>query len=91
MAELSQGFGSKLANQQVTFMILEGAMIVIASVTLTVLHPGMTFQGSWAKTDFSVWKSHKQDLVYEGSTGNVAEEHGEAETIVVEVVEKHRS
>ena len=43
VAELRHGFGSKLANQQVTFMVLEGAMIVIASVTLTALHPGVAF------------------------------------------------
>ena len=43
VAELSDGFGSKLANRRVTYMILEGAMILIASVTLTSLHPGVAF------------------------------------------------
>ena len=88
VAELSHGFGSKLANQQVTFMILEGAMIMIASVTLTFLHPGVAFQGSWAKADFMVWGSHKHVAFYEGDAEGAANEAGEAETVVVEIVEK---
>ncbi|KAF7563969.1 hypothetical protein G7046_g142 [Stylonectria norvegica] len=45
VAELSQGFDSKLANDEVSFMILEGAMIVIASICLALGHPGVAFQG----------------------------------------------
>ncbi|KAI9876974.1 MAG: hypothetical protein M1830_005130 [Pleopsidium flavum] len=52
VAELSQGFQGKLANQQVTFMILEGAMIVIASIALTIPHPGVAFKGTWAAANF---------------------------------------
>jgi hypothetical protein len=47
VAELSQGFGGSLANDQITFMILEGAMIIIASIALTALHPGRAFDGGW--------------------------------------------
>ncbi|KAA8650803.1 RTA1 domain-containing protein [Aspergillus tanneri] len=39
-AELSAGLGGDLANDEVTFMVLEGAMIAIAVIALTVLHPG---------------------------------------------------
>ena len=46
-AELSGGFHGPLANQQVTFMILEGAMICIASICLTVFHPGWVFGQNW--------------------------------------------
>ncbi|ERF73299.1 hypothetical protein EPUS_03132 [Endocarpon pusillum Z07020] len=46
-AELREGFRGKLANQQVTFMGLEGGMIVIAVGLLTVWHPGLIFQGTW--------------------------------------------
>lgn len=88
VAELSHGFGSKLANQQVTFMILEGAMIVIASVALTSLHPGVAFQGSWAEANFTVWGAHKHGAVDEGDADGAANEAGEAETVVVEIMEK---
>jgi len=47
-AELSQGFDGRLANEQVTFMILEGGMIAVAVISLTVFHPGLAFQGKWA-------------------------------------------
>ncbi|KAF8855425.1 RTA1-domain-containing protein [Acephala macrosclerotiorum] len=43
VAELSSGFGGHLANDEVSYMILEGAMVVIASVLLTVMHPGVGF------------------------------------------------
>lgn len=47
VAELKSGFDGKLANQQVSFMILEGAMIALASIALTVFHPGPVFKDSW--------------------------------------------
>ncbi|MCJ1403836.1 hypothetical protein MMC11_007059 [Xylographa trunciseda] len=47
VAELQAGFNGALANEEVPFMILEGAMIVIASISLTVAHPGLTFGKSW--------------------------------------------
>lgn len=40
VAELAHGFGSKLANNQVAFMILEGAMIILATSSMAVFHPG---------------------------------------------------
>ncbi|KAL8783653.1 MAG: hypothetical protein Q9195_009327 [Heterodermia aff. obscurata] len=46
-AELKGGFDGKLANQEVTFMILEGAMVAIASIALTVAHPGLIFGPFW--------------------------------------------
>lgn len=42
-------------------MILEGAMIVIASTLLTIGHPGIAFQGSWDSADFKVGRS-KQNV-----------------------------
>jgi hypothetical protein len=35
-------------------MILEGAMVTIACICLTVLHPGVAFQGRWAEANFRV-------------------------------------
>ncbi|RFU27688.1 hypothetical protein B7463_g8637, partial [Scytalidium lignicola] len=53
VAELSGGFHGSLANDQVTFMILEGAMIVIATSCQTFLHPGIAFAGVWDEVNFS--------------------------------------
>ena len=50
---MSGGFGGKLANQEVSFMILEGAMIVVACISLTALHPGIVFEKCWEKMRFS--------------------------------------
>jgi hypothetical protein len=57
VAELREGFDGPLANDEVTFMILEGAMMVIATLCLTVSHPGYCFGGYWDQTS---WKSIKQ-------------------------------
>ncbi|KAL9117753.1 MAG: hypothetical protein Q9187_005708 [Circinaria calcarea] len=43
VAELSQGFDGELANNEVSFMILEGTMIILACTALTVFHPGPSF------------------------------------------------
>lgn len=48
VAELKGGFDGKLANQEVTFMILEGAMVAIASIALTSAHPGLIFGPFWS-------------------------------------------
>lgn len=58
--ELNQGFGGKLANDEVTFMVLEGPMIMIASALLTVWHPGFAFKGRWTET---AWKTNGKDDV----------------------------
>ncbi|OCL03471.1 putative RTA1 domain protein [Glonium stellatum] len=54
VAELSGGFHGALANQQVTFMILEGAMIIVAVGALTACHPLFAFQGRWADAGWSL-------------------------------------
>jgi len=54
VAELSEGFNGPLANQQVTFMVLEGAMVVFAAVSITIFHPGLAMQGAWKEADFKV-------------------------------------
>lgn len=47
VAELWDGFGSHLANDEVTFMIFEGPMIIIAVTLMTVFHPGRVFDDLW--------------------------------------------
>jgi hypothetical protein len=54
VAELSGGFHGKLANQEVTFMILEGTMIIIAVLALTFVHPLFAFSGAWSNAGWSL-------------------------------------
>ncbi|KAE9965822.1 hypothetical protein EG328_009378 [Venturia inaequalis] len=54
VAELSDGFHGKLANQEVTFMILEGAMIIIAVSAVTIMHPYFAFGGAWGEAAWSL-------------------------------------
>lgn len=62
VAELSGGFDGKLANQQITYMILEGAMIVTACIALTVGHPGLAFRGNWVAANFPIRKSKMREM-----------------------------
>ena len=48
VAELESGFGGKLANEEIPFMILEGSMITIATIALSIVHPGMIFRERWS-------------------------------------------
>jgi len=56
VAELSAGFHGPLDNQEVTYMILEGLMIISASLLLTALHPGWCFGGEWDGANFALRK-----------------------------------
>jgi hypothetical protein len=51
-----------LANNEISFMILEGAMIVIATTWLTLLHPGIAFQGVWHEANFSFRTRKNRDV-----------------------------
>jgi hypothetical protein len=54
VAELSGGFKGALANNEVSFIILESTMVLIACLCLTFLHPGMCFQGGWRAANFKL-------------------------------------
>jgi hypothetical protein len=47
VAELWDGFSGHLANDEVTFMILEGPMIIGAVALMTIFHPGRIFGNLW--------------------------------------------
>ena len=47
VVELTGGFHGKLWNSQLYFMVLDGAMVAIASIFLTGFHPGLAFHGRW--------------------------------------------
>lgn len=65
VAELKDGFNSDLANNEVAFMILEGVMIVIACICLTVFHPGYCFGGKWQDTEWKAIPKHVSELSLE--------------------------
>ncbi|CRL21241.1 RTA1 like protein [Penicillium camemberti] len=73
VAELQGGFQSSLANNEVVFMILEGAMLAIALLCLTALHPGICFNGQWNNTKWSFHKSRDSEmsLISKTSDGQV--------------------
>lgn len=54
VAELSNGLQAIWCNE-VFFMVLVGAMIVVASFALTLLHPRDRFKRQWAKVSFLFW------------------------------------
>ncbi|KAJ5619675.1 Efflux pump himE [Penicillium lagena] len=60
VAELSGGFRGKLAQKQVLFMVLDGAMVLLACIILMVFHPGPAFSGVWERASFH-WGSRKSD------------------------------
>ncbi|KAF2715098.1 RTA1-domain-containing protein [Pleomassaria siparia CBS 279.74] len=47
VAELWDGFSGHLANDEATFMIFEGPLIIIALTAMTVFHPGRVFGNLW--------------------------------------------
>lgn len=47
VAELWDGFSGHLANDEATFMIFEGPMIILAVTAMTVFHPGRVFGDLW--------------------------------------------
>ncbi|KAL4864556.1 hypothetical protein BDV12DRAFT_175976 [Aspergillus spectabilis] len=51
-AELSEGFDGHLANDEITFMILEATMIAISVICLCAFQPGVVWKGQWNQ---AVW------------------------------------
>ena len=62
VAELQQGFDGPIANDEVSFMILEGPLIILAVLAMTVLHPGIAFGGKWSSAAWSVKRSRSDAL-----------------------------
>ena len=49
VAELSGGFNGPLASKEGIFIALDSVPMVIMSVLLTILHPGLWFDGDFAE------------------------------------------
>jgi hypothetical protein len=62
-AELSGGFNGPLANDEVTFMVLEGTMIALACILLTVFHPGLAVgTEGWSAASWKGRKGSRADV-----------------------------
>ncbi|KFY94515.1 hypothetical protein V500_03197 [Pseudogymnoascus sp. VKM F-4518 (FW-2643)] len=62
-AELSGGFTGHLANNEVSFMILDGAMIMIACGAFTLLHPGYCFtKAGWAAATYPFFDKSEEKI-----------------------------
>lgn len=57
-AELSGGFAGDLAQHEVDFMVLDGAMVLLACISLMIFHPGVAFGDSWNQASFR-WGAEK--------------------------------
>lgn len=84
--ELSEGFSGKLANSEVQFMVLDGVMVIIACICMTVFHPGIGFGHKWKEAKFPFGKAqgqveHESGKVVSGEkAGPVVNEHEQAPT-----------
>lgn len=73
LAELSMGLDSDLANDEVAFLVLEGAMVAVAVISLSISHPGVAFQGLWGKADFQLVNRRPQGVDSQHFTSNDVE------------------
>lgn len=69
VAELSKGFHGPLDNQQITYMVLEGVMIILAVAVLTIGHPGWAFDGLWKELK-GYKKGNVKEVPWVDSDGN---------------------
>lgn len=60
--ELWQGFGGALWNDELEFMILDGAMIATAVLALTLLHPGVGFREQWHAANWTFRSRKNGDI-----------------------------
>jgi hypothetical protein len=69
-AELAGGFdGALFTSDEALFMVLEGAMIAIATILLTVFHPALCFQGAWDEANFKFRsKKNAQEKMYSSNS-----------------------
>ncbi|OQU96178.1 hypothetical protein CLAIMM_02292 [Cladophialophora immunda] len=67
VAELSKGFGSDLANDQAMFMVLDGMMMALAVLALSIGHPGPALGVMWAQGGFKLRGSRRSKKTQPGA------------------------
>src|SRR2546423_6329088 len=71
VAELHDGYGGSLANDEVLYMILEPVMIMIAVLALTIGHPGPILGTAWQANGFQLRKQKTPPSIEEkGGSGD---------------------
>jgi hypothetical protein len=72
VAELHDGYGGSLANDEVLYMILEPVMMTIAVLALTIGHPGPILGTVWQANGFQLRKRKTPPLIGEekGESGD---------------------
>ncbi|KAF2868427.1 RTA1 like protein-domain-containing protein [Massariosphaeria phaeospora] len=63
IAELWEGFNGHLANEEATFMVFEGPMIILAVAAMTVFHPGRVFDDLWVPAGQGIRDSEKMAAI----------------------------
>lgn len=58
VAELWGGFRGDLWNNETDFLVLDGAMMALAALLLTLLHPGPAFAGEWRTSGWRFGESN---------------------------------
>ncbi|TVY32923.1 Sphingoid long-chain base transporter [Lachnellula occidentalis] len=56
VAELANGFKSRLANNEVAFMVLEGGMMLLTGLLMTACHPALFIGEAWGESGWGVGK-----------------------------------
>lgn len=80
--ELAQGFDGEIANAEVPFLILEGPMIMVAVLLMTIYHPGLVFRGGdWSRANWTFRKdrSNIDNKDVEGDMPAAVESRGPSE------------
>lgn len=54
VVELQGGYTGTVASDEPSFIVLEGVLIVLAVILLTVLHPAYAFGGQWDSATWSL-------------------------------------
>ena len=70
VAELHDGYGGRLANDQVLYMILEPVMITIAVLALTIGHPGPILGTVWQTNGFQLRNKNTSAFIGEEKGGS---------------------
>ena len=70
VAELAHGFKGKLANEQVPFMILEGGMMILAVLLMTIFHPGRYIGEDWRRKKAPALEAERKFSIGSGSATN---------------------
>ena len=52
-SDICLSYSTTFRNNETDFLVLDGAMIVIATVCLTAIHPGVAFGGIWQAADWN--------------------------------------